>query len=1343
MSSTEEIEIENFDDDHSQSMKNVSILWRNLRFEVNNSRYNCWFNKPKIILQRLNGHLYRKSLNGFLGPSGSGKTTLLNCLNGTLQSGVSADSEIYIRRNDKIPVIRIIEQHIQETIIGKMTIRQILEYAFRFKNNRDDNRIMNEHIGQVLKELILDETILNKQFEHCSGGEQRRVAIAQELMSLQQPDFLFLDEPTTGLDSNSALLVMQCLRRLVDHNDHLTILVSIHVPSSDILNLFDKLYILAKGGVCIYFDDAKNLQGKLQQTTQQELEADKPPIEEYSKIACKGIGDELVRRFANSCLQEQIATINSTTKIINQQEFYSIDQIISKNQKKFSLYDLWLQFNRLLLIVFVVERTKLFLLLISLALFITVLSTMYDPLMVTPNTCYSFDNNDDGADIGNITCMQKHSNENYIFQYRIFLTNIIWISGATTISISAISFIQMMKIFINEHRNKWYSLVAFYLSFNLVRLFEFTLVAIFLTIFNYFTVNHLYIDQYRIDWQRFGYYVYFTWLIIIYTQSCGFLLGIIFTRYLEIAVILGLIVSQTFHIFIGFIFKSEQLNDPVWQTVMKIVKNRYIYNGFLYSFYSFHRCDPETERSYILVDNDIDQDQIFSESSGVFLNILIIRLITALILWWKFSFYYKRGKKQLPQTTTNDELLPIDYDENAKMENIDLTRINRTKIGKEIEFENFTRNKIMIAWRSINLFASSSIYEMRSANNIDQGSKLILKNLNGHFRFGSLNALMGPSGAGKTSLLKVLNGQMKTRLSEESEFYLTKYCPTRVCYLTQEVSGHLMPGLTALQSLIYASRLKNSSEESNLNHESIARNMLNELGIADIADTYVQKCSGGERKRLALGLELTSQRMPNLICIDEPTSGLDSNSAEVVVAYLAKLARAHNLTIIASIHQPNIQVLMMFDQLYVLAKGGVCVYSGPPSNIRQFLMQIPDINETRIMEENNLFPIEQLIRYSCLNYTDPIVEKLAQHATAMEITNQQNKMESMQDTQKVIDGIPTNRIRFSLRSCWILLLRYMAYIRGHKWISFTAFIILIIIQGPSLVMKINTNIALTSGCVNWEESYNNTCNRTEVERQKDDDLEQNFMYIISANTFFVSLIFLQCTILLLSELRYFSNEHRNGWYSSGTFYLTRMVIEWIPLLITTIGFVYTINIYEIVRPGIFYWYTLLFILAVIPMQSIGYLLVIVAANSFAVIIVTMSVISIIWFLLSDGNAPIDDLHYSYQILSNFVPLRFLNRGTLILQYGFDRCRSKEIQAILYRYHIVDDDLNHSILMLIMNVLLFQTLALLALIVKVNPFQSRRNRAEKILNHHQTLRPLNVIIPGLGCHHEFTIKQFAI
>jgi ABC-type multidrug transport system ATPase subunit len=52
--------------------------------------------------------------------------------------------------------------------------------------------------------------------------------------------------------------------------------------------------------------------------------------------------------------------------------------------------------------------------------------------------------------------------------------------------------------------------------------------------------------------------------------------------------------------------------------------------------------------------------------------------------------------------------------------------------------------------------------------------------------------------------------------------------------------------------------------------------------ISDISKTIVDKCSGGEQKRLAIALELTANNKPNLLCIDEPTSGLDSNAAEIV-----------------------------------------------------------------------------------------------------------------------------------------------------------------------------------------------------------------------------------------------------------------------------------------------------------------------------------------------------------------------------------------------------------------------------------------------------------------------------
>ncbi|OTF76732.1 hypothetical protein BLA29_010252, partial [Euroglyphus maynei] len=204
--------------------------------------------------------------------------------------------------------------------------------------------------------------------------------------------------------------------------------------------------------------------------------------------------------------------------------------------------------------------------------------------------------------------------------------------------------------------------------------------------------------------------------------------------------------------------------------------------------------------------------------------------------------------------------------------------------------------------------------------------------------------------------------------------------------------------------------------------------MLNELGMPDTADTYVQKCSGGERKRLALGLELISLRMPNLICIDEPTSGLDSNSAEALVACLARIARTHNLTIITSIHQPNVETLMMFDELYVLALGGVCVYSGKPTDIEQNLSS--DSNHDK------LSPIERLIKYSCHNHEDSKVQDLSRLTNNKILSEPEN---IVKDTVAIIDGIPTNRNRFTLQSCWILILRYTMFILGYQWIPLAVF----------------------------------------------------------------------------------------------------------------------------------------------------------------------------------------------------------------------------------------------------------------------------------------------------------------
>jgi ABC-type multidrug transport system ATPase subunit len=182
-------------------------------------------------------------------------------------------------------------------------------------------------------------------------------------------------------------------------------------------------------------------------------------------------------------------------------------------------------------------------------------------------------------------------------------------------------------------------------------------------------------------------------------------------------------------------------------------------------------------------------------------------------------------------------------------------------------------NKIAIAWIDLNFSIKSFLV---------RNEKLILNNLNGSINFGSLNALMGPSGAGKTTLLKCINGKNKFGLEEKSKIYLNSSQKIRSCLIGNNEKERLVIGLTAKQNLIYASKLKNSGKDFNISHENNVNNLLSELMTSDIADNKVEFCSGGEKRRLLIALELTSRIKPNLLCIDEPTSGLDSYAAEGV-----------------------------------------------------------------------------------------------------------------------------------------------------------------------------------------------------------------------------------------------------------------------------------------------------------------------------------------------------------------------------------------------------------------------------------------------------------------------------
>ena len=181
-----------------------------------------------------------------------------------------------------------------------------------------------------------------------------------------------------------------------------------------------------------------------------------------------------------------------------------------------------------------------------------------------------------------------------------------------------------------------------------------------------------------------------------------------------------------------------------------------------------------------------------------------------------------------------------------------------------------------IIWKDLTLYRYS-IFNNKSF--------VILNEINGLAEFGTLTAVMGPSGSGLTSLLKCLNGFngiIDSYLSEGSKIFSNKKFKISSTFIDNNEKDYLIMGLTVKQNLMYASKLKNSLIEGFVDHKTNVKTVMSELMISDVANNTTKKCSGGELKRLAIAMELIAIDKPNLVLIDEPTTGLDSHVASVV-----------------------------------------------------------------------------------------------------------------------------------------------------------------------------------------------------------------------------------------------------------------------------------------------------------------------------------------------------------------------------------------------------------------------------------------------------------------------------
>ena len=184
----------------------------------------------KLALNKINLQIDRGQLVAYLGTNGAGKSTTINILIGLL---APTSGTITYASNLKIGVV------FQNSVLDDvLTVKDNLYLRAQMYSN------ISKKWLETLIDLIGIRNFLNQKYGTLSGGQRRRVDIARAL--LDQPDILFLDEPTTGLDLQTRIVIWDLLQKL-QKEQGLTIFLTTHYLEE--AESADQMYILENGNV--------------------------------------------------------------------------------------------------------------------------------------------------------------------------------------------------------------------------------------------------------------------------------------------------------------------------------------------------------------------------------------------------------------------------------------------------------------------------------------------------------------------------------------------------------------------------------------------------------------------------------------------------------------------------------------------------------------------------------------------------------------------------------------------------------------------------------------------------------------------------------------------------------------------------------------------------------------------------------------------------------------------------------------------------------------------------------------------------------------------------------------
>ncbi|CAI9270844.1 unnamed protein product [Lactuca saligna] len=908
--------------------------------------------KRKVkILHSISGIVKPSRLTLLLGPPGGGKTTLLLALAGKLDHDLKVSGNVSYCGHQLFEFIpqrtcAYISPHNLHT--GEMTVRETLDFSGRCLGIGERSRLLTEilkkekeagiepdpDIDAFMKaiavsgqetSLITDYILKILGLESCcdvmvgdqmrrgiSGGEKKRVTTGEMLVGPAR--VFFMDEISTGLDSSTTYHIIKLLKQIVNIMD-LTMVISLLQPDPETYKLFDDVILMSEGQI-VY-----------QGPTQNVLE-----FFELMGFKCperKGVAD---------FLQEV------TSRKDQQQYFFNPDQIyrytpISEFSQSFKSFHVG---NKL-------EAE---------------IHTPYDKSKSHPDGLAKKGK----FGISNLEILKACFHKEWLLTKRNSLLYIFKTFQLTFMSLVGMSvfFRSEMKAGNFENGGKFFGSLFFGLLIVMFNgMAELVLIVIRLPVFYKHRDSLLYpawafaipiwVLKIPLSFMESGIWVILTYYTIGYAPNATrffkqlltffsihqmalslFRLIAAIARTDVLANTLGAFVLLLILVLGGFVVAKDDtepwMSWGFYASPMMYAQTALVINEFLDKRWSAPNIDPRINASTIgeaLLKSRsfFTKDYWFYISIGVLIGFSILFNILFIIA---LTFLNPRGDTK---TVIRDE---SDFmNSNNELHEGEMTlRSSSRKNGDRIE-----RREMVLPFRPLSLAFNHINYTIDMPNEMkgrggESGRLQLLRDVSGAFRPGILTALVGVSGAGKTTLMDVLAGR-KTGGSIEGSIFISGYPKNQTTFA--RVSGYCeqndihSPNVTVYESLLYSAWLRLSSDVNSNTRKMFVDELIELMELNSIRDAIiglsgVDGLSIEQRKRLTIAVELVAN--PSIIFLDEPTSGLDARAAAIVMRTVRNTVDTGR-TVVCTIHQPSIDIFESFDEMILMKMGGQIIYAGP------------------------------------------------------------------------------------------------------------------------------------------------------------------------------------------------------------------------------------------------------------------------------------------------------------------------------------------------------------------------------------------------------------------------------